>query len=152
MYFRSDNGVNGLELWRTDGTVGNTFMLKDIRPGGAASWSIPSFFTDVGGTLYFVADDGNGQEIWKPDGTEPNTVRVTDIGPNPIGAFPDGLVDFGGKLAFLASTDGGTTRNLYVTDGTTTTALLPAGVSATGGPPVVVGGKLFFSANEAGRP
>ena len=60
-------------------TVGNMFMLKDIRPGGAASWSIPRLFTDVGGTLYSVADDGNGQEYGNRMGPNPIRLRVTDI-------------------------------------------------------------------------
>ena len=39
---------------------------------------------DVGGTLFFTADDGiHGRELWTSDGTEEGTVLVKDIDPGP---------------------------------------------------------------------
>ena len=56
-------------------------MVKDINPG---SWQhsarIPANLTNVGGTLFFTANDGvNGTELWKSDGTAAGTVMVKDI-------------------------------------------------------------------------
>ncbi|HEY6837986.1 MAG TPA: ELWxxDGT repeat protein, partial [Geobacteraceae bacterium] len=36
-YFGATDGINGQELWRTDGTEVGTFMVTDINPGGNSS-------------------------------------------------------------------------------------------------------------------
>ena len=64
MLFVAFDEANGVELWRSDGTEPGTAILKDIRPGPDSS--VPSYLTVMGGTLFFVADDGvHGQELWR---------------------------------------------------------------------------------------
>jgi ELWxxDGT repeat protein len=36
-YFTADDGVNGRELWKSDGTAAGTVLVKDINPGSATS-------------------------------------------------------------------------------------------------------------------
>ena len=68
MFFVADNGINGFELWKSDGTASGTMMVKDIYSG--SDYNPPYDLTVVGNTLFFSADDGtNGRELWKSDGT-----------------------------------------------------------------------------------
>ena len=88
-YFGANDGVNGTELWRSDGTAAGTTLVKDIRPGIASSG--PGSLTIVNGTLFFGADDGaNGRELWTSDGTATGTTLVKDI--NPGGTSPTSAI------------------------------------------------------------
>ena len=52
------------------------------QPGRSSTAYGPTSLTDVGGTLFFTADDGtHGSELWKSDGTNAGTVLVKDINP-----------------------------------------------------------------------
>ena len=102
LYFTADNGTNGVELWKSDGTVGGTNLVRDIAPGGASS--NPHNLTAIGSTLYFAADDGtNGIELWKSDGNFTGTVLVKDIAPGTPGSSPTELASVGGALLFAAN-------------------------------------------------
>src|SRR5262249_2279298 len=37
LYFAADDGVNGRELWQSDGTAAGTVMVRDISPGTTGS-------------------------------------------------------------------------------------------------------------------
>ena len=48
----ASDGINGAELWRSDGTAAGTIMLKDINTGSGDSY--PREFTSLGGAVYFM--------------------------------------------------------------------------------------------------
>jgi trimeric autotransporter adhesin len=78
LFFVADDGVNGPELWVSDGTSAN--MVKNIAPQGTIF--TPTNLTEYNGLLYFNANDGaSGQELWVSDGTEIGTVMLKDIYP-----------------------------------------------------------------------
>ena len=78
LFFTAKDVTHGTELWRSDGTVAGTSLVKDIRSGSDSS--DPGLLTNVNGTLFFTANDGTtGRELWKSDGTAAGTVLVKDI-------------------------------------------------------------------------
>src|SRR5438034_1282591 len=105
LYFSADEGVNGVELWKSDGTLGNAVLVKDINP--LIGDSSPSGFTVFNNALYFSADRAAGAELWKSDGTA--TVRVGAV------SLVSGLTVFNNALYFSAS-DGVAGVELWKTD------------------------------------
>lgn len=65
--FYADDGVHGLEPWRSDGTRTGTAMVKDVNPGAAPGYPGGVMgFAKLGTRVYFVADDGQrGAELWR---------------------------------------------------------------------------------------
>ena len=125
LFFRADNRSYGPELWKSDGTLTGTVMVKDISSGSDAS--LPRYLTNVNGTLFFSASDGsvdssandgiNGRELWKSDGTEAGTVLVKDILAGSGDSSPRNLTNVNGILYFLAN-DGINGEELWKSDGT----------------------------------
>ena len=102
-YFTAEDGVHGIELWKSNGTAAGTVLVKDINPGSASSCSDPSFLTNVNGTLFFSADDGtHGPELWKSDGTAAGTALVKDINSGSGSSEPRYLTNVNGTLFFSA--------------------------------------------------
>jgi ELWxxDGT repeat protein len=66
--------LNDIELWKTDGTVAGTTLLKNINPTDSSS---PDYFFEGNNQVFFRA---NWREIWQSDGTLSGTI----ISPNQI--------------------------------------------------------------------
>jgi ELWxxDGT repeat protein len=169
LFFSANDGTNGVELWKSDGTAGGTVMIKDINPG-AASGVLQQFFVipmaTLNGKVFFRATEGtNGFEFWKSDGTAAGTVLVKDIAPGSASSLPGYTyadVLSGGNVFFIAR-DGteGNFASLWKTDGTTVSTMrvkeLPTGtdgssptgiVVASGAAPFTANGVVLFSAND----
>jgi len=162
LYFTADDGVNGRELWRSDGTKNGTRMVTDLVPGpvGAFDSDDPEGnepgmleLTAAGGHTFFSANDTvSGFELWKTDGTASGTTLVKDIAPGAQNSWPRYLVPVNGKLFFSAK-DPINGFRLWESDGTAIgTRVIPdAYPSDEGiGPAFLVNvrGTLFFRASD----
>lgn len=107
LYFRGDDGINGIELWRSDGTDAGTYMVKNLDggPGDGA----PGEFASVNNTLYFTAQTGT--QLWKSDGTANGTVSIAGF--NVI----TNLTGFNGALYFSAD-NSNSGQELWKSNGT----------------------------------
>lgn len=79
LFFRQiDASFQFNDLWRSDGTEAGTLLVKHFMP--SLTFLEISNLTDVGGVLFFTADDGvTGNELWRSDGTEAGTMLVRNI-------------------------------------------------------------------------
>jgi len=102
--FAASNGVNGLELWKSDGTEAGTVMVKDINPGPAGSNIRAIKLTTATGPTVFAAFDGvSGVELWTSDGTADGTRLLQDIAPGALSSNPNGFTVSGSRLFFGAN-------------------------------------------------
>jgi MYXO-CTERM domain-containing protein len=66
LHFAAYDILNGMELWKSNGTTSGTVLAKDISPGGPGFDSFPENLTPVGNSLFFSANDGvHGRELWR---------------------------------------------------------------------------------------
>ncbi|HEX3554300.1 MAG TPA: ELWxxDGT repeat protein [Thermoanaerobaculia bacterium] len=150
LLFVHDDGIHGLELWKTDGTAAGTALVKDVCPG--ACWAMIHSYAVWNGVLYFGADDGvHGQELWRSDGTAAGTTMVVDLNPGLPGGFR-GVLAAGGTL-YLAADDGVHGAELWKTDGTAAGTVLVKDINPgqAGSEPRLwldAGGKLLLNADD----
>jgi ELWxxDGT repeat protein len=149
LFFAANNGVNGYELWRSDGTAPGTSLVADID--GAATGAMDDSaerIAALGSTALFEADGGTGDELWRSDGSVATLVKEID----PAGeGQPEELTAAGGLLFFRGINDA-SGNELWRTDGTTAgTVPIEIGPGATGSFPFVLedaAGTLFLNADD----
>ncbi|MCY1077600.1 ELWxxDGT repeat protein [Archangium lansingense] len=115
-FFAANDGVSGLELWKSRGGETDTERVADVFPGSMGSE--PRSLTVVGNSLFFTAKgESQGRELWKTDGTAEGTVLVKDIRSGPEDSGVTSLMALGGTLFFVAD-DGVHGPELWKSDGT----------------------------------
>ncbi|MBF2069258.1 ELWxxDGT repeat protein [Fischerella thermalis] len=143
LYFTANDGSNGVQLWRSDGTT-NT-RLTGINPSGFN----PANLTAVGSNLFFTANDGtNGTELWMYDGSSVQMVANINTSGN---SDPTNLTAVGSKLFFSAN-DGINGRELWVYDNGTVSLVQDIYVGTNSSNPsnfTAFSGKLYFTATNS---
>ena len=78
LFFQASDNAYGLELFKTDGTLSGTQLVRDVYPGTGSGYVDRA--TAVGNNIFFAGNDGrHGIELWKTDGTATGTVMIKDI-------------------------------------------------------------------------
>jgi ELWxxDGT repeat protein len=152
VYFSASDGMNGRELWVTDGTAMGTRMVADLANG--ANSSFPQGLITVGNRLYFTGRDATNKKfLFRTDGTAQNTVPVvttfTDVG--------DELVELNGQLFFVGD-ELNSGRELWKTDGSVAGTMQVKDIITTAGVGGIgnfvpsrltrAGSQLFFVAGD----
>jgi ELWxxDGT repeat protein len=116
LYLRG-NANNGLQLWRSDGTLAGTAMLQDLGTGVQLSQLSTNYIvTRVGDRVIFQSENAqNGPQLWGSDGTAAGTVPLIST-PTPS-SYNQPLIGVVGSHAYYAVYNG-TNYQIVVSDGT----------------------------------
>src|SRR5262249_46465619 len=124
LYFSAMDGINGPQLWKSDGTAAGTAMVTDFQQA-SLSPSMPdsSSVVDAGGAIFFEGGTpmtGAGYTVFRNDGTPAGTSPIFSAGPSTVAM--SGLTVSGSSLYFLTyeSGDTGNVIDLWRSDGTAT--------------------------------
>ncbi len=126
-FFAANDGVNGEELWTTDGTTLGTKMVADIDPGSASSSPSELRYLPISPFLpyiYFSADNGtDGREPYAANGT--SALMIHDLNAGSASSNPMDIHLTDNSIVFAANeiTSG---RELWSTDLATPTLLADA--------------------------
>lgn len=146
-YFTADDGIHGLELWKTDGTERGTALVADLNPGPDPSYASPVL--DYRGELILTARTPT-QRAFATDGTPQGTRELPEGVPvgNPAIVFQDEI---------WSSERGEGSATLWATDGTPGGSRRMATISTTDcgseyfNSLTVAGERLFFVSHQTGR-
>ena len=159
LFFAADNGINGFELWKSDGSEAGTVMVKEIFPGNSMQFGYSSFInniTNVNGIIFFSACGSlNNSELWKSDGTAAGTVKVKEINAT-TGSSPSNLTNINGILYFSAN-DGINGIEPWKSDGTESGTMMvknlnPGAMNSDPTSFVNINGTAYFTANDGNGP
>ena len=138
IYFRSNSGLQNVELWRFNGTTAS--QVGEINPTGS---STPTDLAVANNILYFSANDGAGTRLWSWNGTTLAKVVAAVSVQNPAE-----MIAFKGDLYFRGARFSDVGIELFRFDGAalTTVDIYPGTGSGFPQHFTEYAGALYFSA------
>jgi len=157
--FTADDGIRGREVWRSDGTLDGTYMLREIneeQPSLITGGAQATGFTGYEDITFFLAKRTFGAGVdyglWRTDGTTEGTVPLKELNELEAAAGDMGVPKVvRDKLYFSAPYGDLLQSELWVSDGTPegTQLLFDVAPNDQSSSPSVLGtanGFLLFSA------
>ena len=115
LLFPANDGQQGMELWRSDGSPGGTAIVADLVPGTAGV--LPEKMTVVDETFAYFFGWG-GKQIWRTDGSEQGTAPLGRIEIGPYSGSNWRTLFVVGTTLFYESADRDHGYELWMSDGT----------------------------------
>lgn len=91
------------ELWRSDLSEENTYLVKDVCPTCNSGWI--EYLTNYNGNILFQGSRKGDREPWISDGTTNGTHQLANIWPATLSSQPRMFTGFNGKLFFVANSN-----------------------------------------------
>lgn len=132
VYFIANDGINGRELWVTDGTNSGTQMVKDIFPGSESSGIVS--LSSNGQYLIFAAEEDYNDVtgLWKSDGTMAGTIEIKHIDLNKDYGYTIQFVEVNDKFYFQGADKTLNGIEIWETDGTSQNTVLTVDINHRG--------------------
>jgi ELWxxDGT repeat protein len=152
LIFSANNGTNGREIFKSDGTTANTTLLKDCYSG--ENGSSPKELTKIGNYVYFSALGGprpdwwGGYELWRTDGTTNGTVFIKDVNQSHISSEPRNFKGYNNEVYFVA-TEGSGYKYIYKTNGNVGNTSTVTNVPVAEDDYAIINGMLIFIKNNS---
>jgi ELWxxDGT repeat protein len=137
VYFTTDNGIHGNQLWRSNGKARGTRLVTDVNLEAGYTYFGPP--AEVAGALFYLVGDQTHTQLWRGDGTPAGTTFVMEFGQR-MGQIPVG------ETLYLVGADG----RLWRSDGTASGTVV-IGQFQGFSYPTDVAGTLFFTVQSPSR-
>ncbi len=150
LYFNANSGDKtgaDKELWVTDGSPENTYMVMDIQPG-VNKGANPQHMFVFNGQLYFQAHDGSSTQWWKYDGVS-DPVKVTELNGNGFATPSWPVVDPAKNIVYFQANNGRNELHIMKSDETIEVIdINPTSHGYNGLNSTLFNGKLFFEGDN----
>jgi len=153
LFLAANDGISGKEVWKSDGTVAGTTLLKDIALNSGSSISNDfKILTLNNGKFYFIANTSTGYQLYESDGTTAGTISVKPI--QGIGELNGASA--GNYFVFSGFDPAGGGIEPWISDGTAAGTkilkdILPGNTSSMGNSKFFkINNKIYFDTNSNG--